>query len=67
LQENQKINQAAIGRNGKKNCLVTGNIKLIIKHVAISVFNIGPGSCMMLRQKIPSTASPKYWKSYRLH
>jgi len=56
-----------IGRNGRKNWLVTGNMREVISAVATRVFIIGPGSCMMLRQKMPSTARPKYWKSYRLH
>jgi hypothetical protein len=56
-----------MGKNGRKNCRVIGNISEIMSAVAIRVLIMGPGSCMMLRQKMPSTASPKYWKSYSDH
>ena len=67
LQEYHNTSQAMMGRKGRKNWLVTGNMSEVMSAVAMTVFSIGPGSCMMLRQKMPSTASPKYWKSYRLH
>jgi len=65
--EDHKRSQAAIGRKGRKNCREMGTITEIMNNVATSVFIIGPGNCAMLMQKMPSTASPKYWKSYSDH
>jgi hypothetical protein len=60
LQEYHRTNHAIMGRNGRKNWRVMGRMSEIMRPVAMSVFSIGPGSCIMLRQKMPRTANPKY-------
>jgi hypothetical protein len=67
LQEYHRTSQPAIGRKGRKNCRVMGSMSEIMRAVAITVLSIGPGDCMILRQKMPSTVNPKYWKSYSDH
>jgi hypothetical protein len=63
LHEYQNVNHAMIGRKGRKNWLVIGNMSEVMSADAMIVFMNGLGSCMMLRQKMPKIASPKYWKS----
>ena len=53
----------AIGRKGKKNCLVTGMRREANKAVAMAVFTTAPGDLMTHSEKMPMIASNKYCAS----
>ncbi len=49
-----------MGRKGKKNWRVMGNIRESSRRVATAVLNMGPGEAMMDREKIPRTMRMRY-------
>jgi len=53
----------AIGRKGRKNCLVMGNRSESINRVAIEVFARAPGSSITDKQKIPKIIRIRYCPS----
>ena len=57
------MSQLIIGRKGRKNCLVTGIIRLVRSSVATAVLVSGPGLSMIDSEKMPSTASRRYCAS----
>jgi hypothetical protein len=60
LHVQNNTSQEAIGRKGRKNCLVIGMRREIIRSVAIDVLTRAPGSSITDKQKIPTTARNKY-------
>ncbi len=63
MQEKKKMRYPAMGRKGRKNCLVNGMTKLRMRPVATSIFIAGPGDWAMLRQKMPRMARKRYCAS----
>jgi len=63
LQDQYNTSQLAIGKNGRKNCLVIGIRSAIIKRVAMDVLTMAPGSSITDKQKIPKIVMNRYWAS----
>jgi len=62
-QESKNISHAMIGRAGKMNCLVAGNVNESNNSVAASVFMKGPGCGRTDSEKTPTTANSIYCAS----
>ena len=67
LAERNSRRYAAIGRNGRKNCRVSGMTREVRSSVATIAFGRGPGDCIMVRAKMPMTANIKYCPSRMVH
>ena len=59
----KNTSQVATGRNGKKNCLVTGMSSKSMSNEAAPVFIIGPGAWLMESENIASMINIKYCPS----
>ena len=57
------MSQAAMGRKGRKNCRVIGRRREVSRRVAIGSLTAGPGVWMMHNEKMPKSASMRYWPS----
>lgn len=60
LDEKNRANQFNIGISGRKNCLVIGIIKAIIKRVDAAVLTSGPGLSIMDKLKMPMMIRSRY-------
>ena len=60
LQEKKNTSQVMIGRNGRKNCRVTGMSNAVMRRVAAPVFTMGPGVSLMDKAKMPRMMRTKY-------
>lgn len=58
--EKKNISHVNMGRNGKKNWLVTGTRRTVTRSATAPVFSKGPGDGLIDSANIPSVASSKY-------
>ena len=54
------MSHPAMGKKGRKNCLVMGISRENRSRVAIAVFASGPGASMRVKEKMPMISSNKY-------
>ena len=67
VHEKKKTSHVAMGRKGRKNCLVTGMIREMRSSVATTVLTNAPGCCMIDNENTPSITINRYCASYALH
>lgn len=58
--EKKKTSHVAMGRKGRKNCLVIGMSNAMISNVAAPVLTRGPGAGVTDSEKMPKMMSTRY-------
>jgi hypothetical protein len=58
--EKKKTSHVNIGKNGKKNWLVTGIIRAAISKMTMPILANGPGAGLINKAKIPRMSSSRY-------
>jgi len=59
----KKTSHVAMGRNGRKNCLVAGMSRSPISNEAAPVFIIGPGAWLMESENTAIMINTRYFPS----